>query len=87
MRAISNPRSHKENAFSRHISEYHRGDEDEIKFKVDIVKGFKKAFERQIWEGVEIHGAKVDILMNSKLDYYQPAVGRMCVTNQVREDR
>ena len=54
---------------------------------MNILKGFKKAFERQKWEGVEIHGAKIDILMNSKMDHYQPAVGRVYITNQIRGGR
>ena len=45
--------------------------------------------ERQIWEGVEIHnayGPHATILMNSKLDHYQPAVGRIVISNEVREN-
>ena len=86
MTAIANPIGHKENAFARHIQEYDKGDKEEMRFKVDIVKGFQKAFERQIWEGVEIHAAKPDVLMNNKLDHYQPAVGRVQITTQVRSD-
>ena len=52
---------------------------------LSLVKQFKKPLERQIWEGVEIHKANVDLLMNSKLDHYQPAVGRMVITNQVND--
>ena len=55
-----------------------------MKFNVNIVRGNKRPFDRQIWDGVEILGAKVDILMNSKLDHYQPAVCRVVVTNAVR---
>ena len=82
MAAIANPIGHKENAFARHIQEYPKGDKEEMRFKVDIIK----AFERQIWEGVEIHAAKPDVLMNNKLDHYQPAVGRVQITTQVRSD-
>ena len=58
----------------------------DIKFQVDVVIGFKRPMCRQIWEGVEIHTAKTDVLMNSKLDHYLPAVGRMVVTHVPRND-
>ena len=47
----------------------------------------QKAMERQISEGVEIrHGEEdVDILMNSKLDHYAPAVGRMVMQRDVAD--
>ena len=51
MIAISNPRGHKENAFPRHISAHHRGDEEEVKFKVNILKGFKKALRDKYGKG------------------------------------
>ena len=58
---------------------YHEGEEDEVKFQFDVVKKFRKSLERQVWEGVEIHSSRADVLMNSKLDHYRPAVGRMVV--------
>ena len=87
MYALKNPRNHANNAFCKHILEYHRGESHkDINFKVDVVKTFKRPMDRQIWEGVEIHGAKRDILMNSKLDHYQPAVGRIVITHAPRND-
>ena len=44
------------------------------------LKRFRKPLERQVWEGVEIHAG---IPMNSKLDHYQPAVGRMMMRNSL----
>ena len=85
MSALEKPKDNIQNAFAKHIVENHKWDNNRTEFKIDIVKGFKTAFERQIWEGVEIHSAKVDILMNSKLDHFQPAVGRVALTNSVRE--
>ena len=35
-------------------------------------------------EGVEIYRAKPDIMMNSKCDHYQPAVGRVVITNTIQ---
>ena len=85
--ALRKPKAHRDNALCKHIIECHQGDKaKDIKFKVDIVKSFKSPFERQIWEGVEIHGCERDIIMNSKQDHYQPVVGRMIVTNAPRDD-
>ena len=84
--AIEQPERHKTNAFAKHIIECHKGDHEDVKFKVNVVKSFKRPLERQIYEGVAIHNAKVDLLMNSKLDHYQPAVGRVVITNDVRNE-
>ena len=70
------------NAFVKHKELYHRYNEEEVDFKFEIARSFRKPLERQVWEGVEIHSSKCDILMNSKLDHYQPAVGRMVVEFQ-----
>ena len=85
MNALKNPRKNPSNAFCKHIMEHHRGERHkDVMYQVEVVKEFKGPMYRQIWEGVEIHGARPDILMNSKLDHYQPAVGRMLVTNEPR---
>ena len=55
------------------------------KTKFKIVHTYKKPMERQVREGVEIYGAQVDILMNSKLDHYQPAIKSIVFTNQLRD--
>ena len=89
MAALRNPDRQKDNAFVKHIKEYHQGDEGPVRYKMNIVKAFKRPLERQIWEGVEIHGTHGPhkrILMNSKLDHYQPAVGRIIISNEVRDN-
>ena len=55
-------------------------------FKLNLLYTCSKAMERQSSEGVEIrHGEQeVDIIMNSKLDHYAPAVGRMVLERGVR---
>ena len=83
--ALEKADQHKDNAFVNHRNNFHKGEEQEVRFKLSLVKKFKRPLERQVWEGVEIHKADVDIVMNSKLDHYQPAVGRMTITNQVEE--
>ena len=65
------------------MNEFHKGEGMEVKYNLSLVKSFKRPVERQVWEGVEIHKADVDIIMNSKLDHYLHAVGRMTISNQV----
>ena len=50
-------------------------------FKIDILGNYSSALERQTTEGVEIYNNKSDIIMNSKLDHYQPAFNRVLFTN------
>ena len=56
---------------------------------MEVVKTFRKPLERQVREGIEIYGADVNtctcILMNSKMDHYQPAIKRIVFTNQLRD--
>ena len=76
MAAIRDPDRHQNNAFSKHIREYHNG-QSEVQFKVDIVKSYNKPLERQVREGVEIYNNTANIVMNSKLDYFQPGLRRL----------
>ena len=71
------------NAFVKHIELYHKGEEDSVRYEVDVIKSFKKPMERQICEGVKIQNNEADIKMNSKQDHYKPAVGRMIMTYNV----
>ena len=57
---------HLQSIFAKYVTACHREDSENVKFEVNIVGAFKRPFERQIWEGVEIDCAKVEILMNSK---------------------
>ena len=45
--------------------------------------------EREVCEGVMIRRgeAEVDLVLNNKLDHYAPVVGRMVMSNSVREGR
>ena len=75
--ALRNPQSHKENAFVNHDFLYHRGEEQEVRYKMEVVGHTSKPLERQSWEGCEIHGDQSSIIMNSKLDHHLPAVSRV----------
>ena len=81
LHALMAPEKHTSNGFCKHVLENHKGDRQRVDFKVDIVGSYKRPLQRQISEGIEIYRAKPDILMNSKYDHYQPAVGRMVVTH------
>ena len=71
-------------SFAKHIREYHRREKN-VKFKMEVIKTFRKPLERQVWEGIEIHGADENILMNSKMDHYQSAIKSIVFTNQLRD--
>ena len=45
---------HLQSIFAKYVFECHREDSETIKFEVNIVEAFKRQFERQILEGVEI---------------------------------
>ena len=83
---MKRPNSNKSNDFARHKLQYHQGDDDTTRVKVDVVKTFARSMQRQVSEGVEIREVSCDILMNSKQDHYAPAVGHLVDIRQV-DDR
>ena len=78
--AMNNPNRHQNNAFGKHIMEVHEGGTD-VQFKVDVIRSYKKPLERQVREGVEIYNIDADIVMNSKIDYFQPGLRRLGFNN------
>ena len=77
MECISRPQTHQSNAFAKHKLENHQGNDTRMGVKVDVLKNFPRPMQRQVWEGVEIREVSCNILLNSKLDHYAPAVGHM----------
>ena len=75
LEAIREHHKHQSNAFAKHRKEHHNN--EETKFRLDIIKYHKTPLERQIREGVEIVRANTDVIMNSKLDYFQPGIKRI----------
>ena len=74
--AVKDHRRNQSNAFARHIKEHHNN--RETKFKMEVITGNRTSLERQVREGVEIMRANnADILMNSKLEYYQPGLRKL----------
>ena len=74
--AIDEPSEHGSNAFAKHSIAEHKG-EKKIDYKVDIIRSYRRPLERQIREGIEIVRTETDILLNSKLDHFQPGLRRM----------
>ena len=85
LEAIKKPSSHNTNAFAKHKMEYHL--DEQAKFRLSIIKAFDKPLQRQILEGIEIRRGEqeCDLLMNSKLDHFAPAVARISLTTAVAE--
>ena len=72
-----------ENAMWKHCVKHHRGDRAE--FKMKITSTFKDPLSRLIREGVNIVAGNEDILMNSKAEFKQGAVGRVRLTRGLEE--
>ena len=80
----------KDNSFIKYTLEYHNTKAvEDVKFKLTLVDTFEKPMEREVCEGVMIRRgeAEIDLVLNSKLDHYAPVVGRMVMSNSVREGR
>ena len=90
LESLEKPEQHTDNAFVKHSVEYHNDQEvKDVNFRLAVVDSFVKAMEREVCEGVVIRRgeAEVDIVMNSKLDHYAPAVGKMIISSGVSEGR
>jgi L-fucose isomerase-like protein len=76
------PLQNSHNAFSKHLIEHHPNQPGE--FTVNVVQSYKNPLERQVAEGVKIINMESDIQMNSRLDHFQPAIGRIIINNQLQ---
>ena len=85
MTAMNNPnaQSSSSNAFAKHVKSKHGGNVN-TKFKVDVIKTFRKPLERQVREGIEILRADAE-LMNSKLDHFLPVIRTATFSNILDE--
>ena len=54
LEALLNPQSHGDNAFVKHSSNYHQGEEEEVQYSLELVGHFSKPVERLTCEGVYI---------------------------------
>ena len=85
LEALEKPGSHPDNAFVKHTAEYHQGEEDMVEFKLEVLGHFNKPVERQVCEGVYIHTDPSDVVMNSKLGHFLPAVSRVTFASAAAE--
>ena len=85
LEAMENPQSHGDNAFAKHSSNYHQGEEEEVQYGLELVGHFTKPVERLVCEGVYIHSDPSDLVMNDKLDHHLPAVARVTYSNSAAD--
>ena len=74
------------NAFARHLNEFHPDKvKDHTGFRVKVERTFKKCLDRQVNEGINIfaNSEKLDIQMNSKLDFHGPSATKTTTTREV----
>ena len=45
--AIAKPKQHQENAFVRHKEDCHQGEEEEVRFRMDVRVFLKRHFEKK----------------------------------------
>ena len=60
----------------RHVKKEHQNEENTVKFKMKIVGKFKTAMSRQINEGIRIKNKNPGNILNSKAEFYGPAIQR-----------
>ena len=87
LEALKKPKKHTENAFVKHREDFHKGEEEKVKYRLDVVRCYARAMDRQIGEGCFILSPEADLLMNGKMDHMQPVVGRMIVSITVQSGR
>ena len=73
------------NGLAKHLSLYHKENEGDIRnFSFKSVKTFSKTID-SAFEGTLIHNSSADIIMNSKIEFHQPAVTRATFSREVQE--
>ena len=61
--------------------DFHEGEQP--KYRMDVKESFKNPSQRQITEGVAIHGSKDTVTMNHKYEWVQPVTSKLVVSRQV----
>jgi hypothetical protein len=74
------------NAFSKHLSIHHPEEEGNTEaFKFTLAELHNQPLPRLTSESCYIHNNNVDIPMNSRAEWHQPAVGRVVITRSLEE--
>ena len=63
-------------ALYKHIKNDHAEEEENVTFQMKITGKFKSAMARQIDEGIRIQNRHPNELLNSKSEFYGPAIKR-----------
>ena len=60
----------------KNIQETHKDEENQVRFKMKITGRFKKPMIRQLDKAIRIQNKDPKTLLNSKKEYYGPAIQR-----------
>ena len=63
-------------AIYKHIKNDHTEEEENVTFQMKVTGRFKSAMARQIDEGIRIQNKHPNALLNSKSEFYGPAIRR-----------
>ena len=67
----------------KHVKKEHKNVEDQVIFRMDVVRRFKHPVNRQIDEGIRIQRKHPEILLNSKTEFHGPVVQRKVIEGRV----
>ena len=73
-----------DNGLVVHNLDFHEGEQPN--YRVNFKESFKNPTQRQIAEGVAVHGSKDTVTMNTKNEWVQPVTSRLVVSRQVGDD-
>ena len=72
-------------ALYKHILSDHQEEKQQVQFQMKVVGRFKTAISRQIDEGVRIQNKNSKFLLNSKTEFYGPAIKRKILEGKSEE--
>ena len=67
----------------KHLNKEHKNEEDQVRFRMDVVRRFKHPMNRQIDEAIRIQRKHPEILLNSKTEFHRPVVQRKVIEGRV----
>ena len=70
-----------------HKDDCHKGEEEGVRYKMEVIRCYPRDLNRQISEGCYIQSPAADLLVSGKLDHMQPVVRRMVVSMAVHSGR
>ena len=82
LEALKKPNKHQENTFVRHREDYHKGEENSVMYRLEVVRCYARAMNCQIGEDCFILSPKADLFISGKMDQMEPVVGRIVVNTK-----